>query len=224
MAQKLDIGKMRVASPCHIGWDSMVGDDRARFCGSCDRHVFNIVGLNGSEIESLVENTEGRLCVRMYQRADATVLTEDCSVGLRLIRKRVATFAGAALSALLGLVSVGYGQRSSEYCSPKVERIKIDSSSGQVSGTIMDPDLALVPGIKIMLQRKGKLIGATTSDDQGRFSFLNVAPGKKYSLMLEWQQGWEKKTIKKITVNSGENVLQNVCLVPAVPEVVGVFR
>ncbi|MDI1241890.1 MAG: hypothetical protein PSX80_08225, partial [bacterium] len=105
MAPKIDIDRMRVASPCHVDWDSMTGDDRARFCGSCDRHVYNVVGLTRPEIESLVENTEGRLCVRMYQRPDATVLTEDCPVGLRLIRKRVATFAGAALSALLGLVS-----------------------------------------------------------------------------------------------------------------------
>ena len=85
----------------------MHGNDRARFCGSCDRNVYNIVGLSRGEIESLVETTEGRLCVRMYQRADETVLTQNCPVGLLAVRKRVTTLAGAALSALLGLVWVG---------------------------------------------------------------------------------------------------------------------
>jgi hypothetical protein len=37
----------------------------------------------GAEAERLVVEKEGRLCVRFHRRADGTVLTRDCPVGLR---------------------------------------------------------------------------------------------------------------------------------------------
>lgn len=195
---------MWVASPCHISWDSMTGDDRARFCGGCDRHVYNIVGLTRGEIESLVESTEGRLCVRMYQRPDATVLTEDCPVGLRLIRKRVATFAGAALSALLGLVSVGYGQDSRDQSQPdvSVERVKIDSGWSEISGLVTDPTGAVVPGAEVLLKGIGFEKYAKT-DAGGRFRFESLRPDLRYEITFE-RDGFKKLVITKLDLASGD--------------------
>ena len=227
MAQKLDVGRMMVASPCRVGWDSMIGDDRARFCGSCDRQVYNIVGLSRSEIETLVENTEGRLCVRMYQRADATVLTADCPVGLRLIRKRVATFAGAALSALLGLVSVGFGQKPEDCLDSRtkvVDRVKIDSQGGEIFGLIVDMNGAVVPGIDIKLRLEKRLVAKVRSDTEGNFTIPDIDPSEKYSLRVEGQQGWKKQSIEGIKVNSGEKLSYSLCLQPdTVYEVVGLY-
>lgn len=227
MTRKIDIDRMRVASPCHVGWDSMTGDDRARHCESCDRHVYNIVGLTRPEIESLVENTEGRLCVRMYQRPDATVLTEDCPVGLRLIRKRVTTFAGAALSALLSLVSVGYGQKPEDcfYSGTKlVERVKIDSYRGQISGQIFDPNGAVVPGIKLRLHLDKRRISTVASDASGSFSFSDIKPANGYTIRIDEQQGWKKQLIDGITVIASEKIIYGICIqVSNVYEVVGSY-
>jgi hypothetical protein len=205
----------------------MVGDDRARHCGSCDRHVYNIVGLNRTEIESLVESTEGRLCVRMYQRSDATVLTEDCPVGLRLIRKRVATFAGAALSALLGLVSVGYGQKPEDcaYTSDTrvAERLKIDSKNGLISGTIFDPGGAVVPGIELKLHLEKRVVAKASSDADGNFKLSDIKPGENYVLRIESQAGWKKQSIEEIVVRSGERISYSVCIKPDNVYVVGLY-
>jgi len=46
--------------------------------------VFNLSAMTRGEAERLVQNKgEGRLCVRFFRRADGTLLTEDCPVGLR---------------------------------------------------------------------------------------------------------------------------------------------
>src|SRR5580765_8057104 len=64
-----------IASPCSASWDDMVGDERARFCGKCEKNVYNLSSLTRAEAEALLVEKEGKVCVRYYQRADGTVLT-----------------------------------------------------------------------------------------------------------------------------------------------------
>jgi hypothetical protein len=80
----------------------MVGDERVRFCAQCELNVYNLSGMTRREAEALVAGTEGRLCVRFYRRSDGTILTRNCPIGLRAIRRRVSRVAGAALTAALG--------------------------------------------------------------------------------------------------------------------------
>src|SRR4051812_39796543 len=93
---------VRVAAPCKADWGKMVGDERVRYCNQCSLHVYNLSGMTKREAEGLVANSEGRLCVRFYRRADGSILTSNCPTGLRAIRQRVSRIAGAALSAALG--------------------------------------------------------------------------------------------------------------------------
>jgi hypothetical protein len=105
---------VRVAAPCPADWDKMVGDERMRYCGQCSLHVYNLSGMTKREAEGLVANAEGRLCVRYYRRADGSILTRNCPVGLRAVKQRVSRIAGAALSAVLGFfagVGLNFGVR-----------------------------------------------------------------------------------------------------------------
>jgi len=89
--------RLRVASPCTADWSAMQGDDRVRFCGQCEKNVYNISALTHGEAEELIREKEGKLCVRFYQRTDGTVLTADCPWGRRRRRRRhVVMIAGAA--------------------------------------------------------------------------------------------------------------------------------
>ncbi|HWT00073.1 MAG TPA: hypothetical protein VN256_07490 [Pyrinomonadaceae bacterium] len=102
MTQQKDFfERMRLASPCNVGRENMTGDGRTRFCSQCSLHVYNISAMTRDEVASLVGNTEGRICARLYRRADGTALTRDCPVGLRALRRRVAEVAGAVLTAVL---------------------------------------------------------------------------------------------------------------------------
>src|SRR5262245_30988553 len=105
-SSNFDVNELRVASPCSVGWENMSGDERQRHCDLCELNVYNLSGMTAREVDRLITDREGRLCIRMFRRADGTVITRDCPVGLRAVRKRVATFAGAAITAVLGLFSV----------------------------------------------------------------------------------------------------------------------
>src|SRR4051812_42669277 len=101
---------VRIASPCVADWDDMRGDERVRFCGRCDKNVYNLSALSRADAEALVNEKEGRMCVRFFQRADGTMLTADCPVGAQRLRLRArmwASISGAAASAalLLGLIT-----------------------------------------------------------------------------------------------------------------------
>ncbi|MDI1430700.1 hypothetical protein [Polyangium sorediatum] len=93
------LSRVEVAAPCSADWASMVGDDRARFCTSCEKNVYNLSAMTAQEAEQLIRSKEGNLCVRYFQRKDGTVMTSDCPVGVR--RRRVRR--------VLSVVAVGVG-------------------------------------------------------------------------------------------------------------------
>ena len=96
---------LKVASPCHADWDAMEGDDQARFCGTCRKNVYNLSEMTHEEAQALVSRLEGRLCVRFYTRADGTLLTQDCPVGLRAVRRKLARKLSYAAALLLSCAS-----------------------------------------------------------------------------------------------------------------------
>lgn len=96
---------IRIASPCSQDWNAMIGTERKRYCGECKLNVYNLSGMTRTEAENLLAGTEGRLCVRFYKRADGTVLTKDCPVGWKALKKRVSVAATAFASLFFSLIS-----------------------------------------------------------------------------------------------------------------------
>jgi hypothetical protein len=95
------LDSVRVASPCNASWDEMLGDDRVRFCTSCEKNVFNLSAMPREDAERLLaERMNGELCVRFYQRADGTVMTQDCPVGVTKKRRKLAVLAAAGAGAM----------------------------------------------------------------------------------------------------------------------------
>ena len=86
----ISLEQIQVASPCHADWDGMTGTEQVRFCQGCRKNVYNLSAMTHDEAQALVEEKEGRLCVRFYRRADGTMLTQDCPVGLRAVRVKLA--------------------------------------------------------------------------------------------------------------------------------------
>ena len=83
------LDQVRVASPCKAEWNEMLGDERVRFCLSCEKNVYNLSSMTRDDAESLLRERLGNdLCVRFYQRADGTILTQDCPEGVKKKRRK----------------------------------------------------------------------------------------------------------------------------------------
>ena len=111
MAFKVD--EIRVASPCNARWNDMTGDERARFCGQCQKHVYNLSAMTRMQIDALIREKEGKFCGRFYRRADGRMLTADCPSRLWRVRERLATIGGALCGLLLSLAGCSPRQTSS---------------------------------------------------------------------------------------------------------------
>jgi hypothetical protein len=102
----VDLNRIEVASHCSQSWEAMQGTDTVRCCNECRLNVYNLSGMTRAEAETLVRGHEGRMCVRFYRRADGTVLTRDCPVGVRALRRQARRLV-AAVVALIAALSGG---------------------------------------------------------------------------------------------------------------------
>lgn len=154
------LDNLRIATPCPADWSQMTGDDRVRFCGQCEKHVYDLSGLTRGEAEELIHQHAGKLCARFYQRPDGTILLADCEVGQKRVRKRRRIAAAAALllgtsAGLAGLVQrLGYDEEDDEqlkvdpdYEEPltaaeRAERAELASSRRALMGEIEYDDSA----------------------------------------------------------------------------------
>lgn len=224
---KLD--SLRVASPCQVPWESMTGDDHVRFCSLCRLNVYNISGLTRSQAESLLANTEGRICGRFYRRADGTVITQDCPVGLKAIRRRVSKYAVAVLTLISGLSLPITGRERAQNrkdCTPQVKVIRkeLKNQAGSIiSGIVLDQNGAVIANANVgVTNRTSNKSSVRKTDDQGRFQFSAVAPGE-YLIRIE-SPGFEVFQNKRLKIEPNQLVEINLVLrVDETTETVGIL-
>lgn len=106
------LSRVRVASPCAESWEAMPGGERVRSCDRCQHKVYNLSEMTADEAARLVQEAEGRLCVRFYRRVDGTMLTRDCPVGLRAVRMRAARALSAAFASVTMLFGISLAGKS----------------------------------------------------------------------------------------------------------------
>ena len=98
--------KIKIATPALRAGEDMGGDDRVRFCDHCRKNVYNLSAMTARDATALLEAKGGNLCARMFQRADGTILTEDCPVGVARYWGRLkALVAGGVATILVGCAS-----------------------------------------------------------------------------------------------------------------------
>ncbi len=117
--------KVQVATPCKVRWDAMEGDERVRFCGECKKSVYNLSSMSRAEAEALVSDVEASRCVTFFQRADGTVLTDDCPVGLAAARRRMARAVTAVGMFVVGLFTLGAAPAGARALGMKTPRVDL---------------------------------------------------------------------------------------------------
>ena len=233
------LGRVRVAAPCPASWAEMEGDERVRFCRLCRLNVYNLSEMTRAEAEALLARTEGRLCARLYRRADGTVITKDCPVGLRALRRRVRRAAAALFAAVASLWTVATGQAATRAGQRKDEpaavacqgggQLKIrrkaapDGEKPTLSGVALDPAGAVIPGVEVTLSNEAtKESVRAVTNEEGAFSFPLPAAGT-YTLRLE-ATAFATQEVKGLAAAAGESVsVESVMALSDVTVMVGVI-
>lgn len=97
------LNSVRIASPCSASWDEMYGNERKRFCSECKLNVYNLSDMSQREAENFLINSEGRVCLRIFRRKDGTILTKDCPIGWRALKKKVSRAATSVFALTMGI-------------------------------------------------------------------------------------------------------------------------
>jgi hypothetical protein len=147
----MDLRHIKVASPCSARWEDMEGDDRCRFCRHCSKNVYNFTAMSTPEIESLIREKGGKVCARFYQRADGTMLLENCPRGAMTKCKPIVRIAVAAVFGLILYATSVLARRDSENKASSVARsaqTHIDGVIGTVKGWLgMNPPMMVMGAV-----------------------------------------------------------------------------
>lgn len=101
----------------------MEGDDRARFCQTCAKNVYNLSSMSKAEAENLIREKEGNLCVRFYQREGGTILTSNCPVGLKIVRRPFQWLAAGFVALLVSGAAIFAREQNTTQTAPTQARV-----------------------------------------------------------------------------------------------------
>ena len=183
---KRSFDRMIIPAPCDADWDSMIGNDRVRFCEHCNLQVTNLSNLTRQEAVRLVARSEGRLCVRFVRRTDGSIAAKQSEQKLHQISRRVSRLAAGAFSATLSLTTAAAQTTNSQpRAVAAAESIAPQLGVGSsVSGVISDPQGALVSGATVTLTSKDGSSFTFTTGDDGMYKF-SLLPAGTYGLTVD---------------------------------------
>jgi hypothetical protein len=192
----------------------MAGDQRVRHCTLCSLNVYNFAEMTPDEVRELLVRTEGRVCARLYQRADGTVLTRDCPTGLRAVRQRASRVAAALVAALCSLPAFALGTPRLKTHGSKV-KIEIERVAtpqpAVLTGVIRDEAGHLIPGVTIAIRDEvSKRVLTTITDATGTFKFTSLNDGL-YSIETTLP-GFRSAKVEHLQLKASEVIHANVAL------------
>ncbi len=185
MSVKDPLRRLAIASPCTQDWNSMVGNDRVRFCEHCSLHVHNISEMTRARALRLVNKSQGRMCVRYYRHPTGLIATKSVSPHLYQLGRRVSRLAAGAFSATLSLTAV-VAQGPTNTRPGLTAVVQPDGRwtlGAAVGGTIRDQNGAVIPGATVALTTSGVNYFSVTSEN-GTFRFEQLTAGN-YMFMVE---------------------------------------
>lgn len=204
---------MRTPEPCAADWDAMRGNDRVRFCEHCAHAVHDLSSMTRKDALRLVRQSQGRLCVRYTTLPGGRVKTLDPPGPLHQISRRASRVAagafGAALTLSAGAAAARTPQTQNPYrpsvqscASPLLRQGESASPGAILTGTILDPAGAVIPGVTVIAadEATGEKRSAVT-DDEGRYKFTGLGAGS-YTLSAA-HPGFKHATQSNVPLHAG---------------------
>src|SRR3954470_9175692 len=105
MSNRIPLDLIEVESPCSKDWNRMRGSDEKRFCDHCNRDVYDLGAMSEADVQNLLCQQAGKLCVRFTRLSSGKVQTLDYSrTGRKGPGWRFLTLIGALAAVIIGYV------------------------------------------------------------------------------------------------------------------------
>ncbi|HEX7958040.1 MAG TPA: ankyrin repeat domain-containing protein [Pyrinomonadaceae bacterium] len=223
---------LQISEPCSVGWDSMTGNDRVRFCEHCQLDVRSLAEFTPRQAMDLVLRSGGRLCLRI-ERVGGAPRTRALPEPLYQIGRRASRLAAGAFGAALTLCSGAAAQaqpsaaeaaRQYEQAADRANEAR-PQAAGSVSlaGTVVDPAGAVIPGASVTLTNQETRAQVSMVTDDSGFYHFDSLPAGPYTLRVE-AAGFVASETADIKVEQGAAQRADVALQPAgATETVGII-
>lgn len=193
MSKKSFIDSVKVGEACSEDWEKMDGNDRFRFCSHCSKHVNNLSEMTRKEAARFVRASDGNICIRYIvdPRSQRPMFANQ----LHQITRRAPGLTAGVMTASMALSTAAYAQSepvaaNAKTASVRVEQTKNDApkekvkepatpaSTARITGTITDPNGAVIPGATVtILGMSTTRDSSATTNDEGVYRFENLKPG-----------------------------------------------
>ena len=161
-----------VPTPCDKSWNEMIGGDKSRLCLYCDKNIHNLDEMTATEIEKLIFQSKGRVCVRLTRDEKGQINTKN---------NRRTKIAASVLSATLSLSIIADAQSQPTDSSQQNSQTnsKIIKNTSRISFTILDSMGVIIPNAQVKLVNdKTKQSFVVNTDEKGVAYFHNLAKGR----------------------------------------------
>jgi hypothetical protein len=152
----------------------------------------------------------------------------DNTVGEDWDNVELSLVAGAPHSFIQQLSEPYYGRRpvvplpESVQLSPQTHSATLSGGNGRLSGSVTDAMGAVIAGATVrLLDENGAVIGQTSTDSNGEYSFSSVSTGNDYRVEIE-RPGFQKTVMTNLNVAPGENKFRTQMQVGMVSQTVEV--
>jgi hypothetical protein len=214
MSKKSFLDSVEVKTPCLQSWKEMRGSDQIRFCDHCAKDVHNLSQMTRKQARKIVAQSNGGICVRYIRRPDGRIQTIKNT--FHQITRQTGIAAGI-LGTSLGVSTFAYAQTPVDSNpienEPVAEAVnqKSDTPNGTISGTISDPNGAVIPFAFVTISdEKANFHQSANTNTEGFYEFKDVPRGD-YKLKFE-ASGFEAKEFTRISVRAGTEETQNAQL------------
>lgn len=225
MSARDSVSQLRIVSPCSVPWDSMVGNDRVRFCEHCQLSVHNIDFASRKQIRRLIARSGARICVSYRQ---PQIATPPVAPVLYKIGRRTSVIAASAFSATLSISSAMGASPSLKSASlhnqlavaASVQDPVSTSGNGRLYGYVFDPNGAALPGASVLLRNSATNDPLyTMTSGSGEYRFEGLKPGT-YQLTVN-SRGFDSQNVPNILVHADDNsrIDQTLSIAPIEAEV-----
>jgi ankyrin repeat protein len=219
VSKKNFLEQIEVKNPCSEDWDEMTGNAEVRFCSHCNLNVNNLSALTRREALKIVRKSQGRICVRYVQNpVDKTPVFAD---KLYQITRRAGIAAGV-LGASLTLSTLAFAQGKPRLLkreantqteisqTDSLEKDKNVGSHASISGTLTDPNGAVIPNISVVLiNEENKETRNIVSNEEGFYEFKAVSTGN-YTIRAEGIYGFKTFVFENVSISEGENSRRDI--------------